>query len=261
MEKACLTFLPNVSLLKPNDVLGQSACPFCQLTALEKILLEEGDALWVENKYRTLEETYQTVLIESKAHDFNLAYCSLEKLKDLLEFIFVCWEKLAADSRFSSTLFLKNYGPWSGASLRHSHSQLVALKKWDVAKQADPIHFAGLDLYHGEGVSATLSTQPIMGYTELNIYFEPKGSVEELAELLQALVIFILNQQADRKEGSYNLFGWRYLDHYQFKLVPRYIDSAYFVGFGIAQVFPMDKLEKMAEDIRSHYLKELLNRQ
>lgn len=254
MDPICLTFLPDVSVKKPNDVRGQSTCPFCQCDNLQKILVEEADALWIENKYRTIEKTYQTVVIESKQHDFDMATCSVEALARLLTFMFDCWEKLSADPRFQSVIMFKNKGPYSGASLRHPHTQIVGLEEWDMKKQTNPVHFEGKTIYQEQGLEANVSTHPVMGYLELNVTCAKTAPVDRLAWLLQGLLRYMADQPARREDVSYNLFGWTYPDHYQLKIVPRYIDSAYYIGFGIAQVFPEKDLERLATLIRQHYL-------
>lgn len=43
-------------------------CPFCDVAHLTDIYKQEGDLIWLHNKFPTLRSTTQTVLIESRDH-------------------------------------------------------------------------------------------------------------------------------------------------------------------------------------------------
>jgi UDPglucose--hexose-1-phosphate uridylyltransferase len=67
------------------------------------------------------------VIIESPNHDDTLSTLSIPKFKDV---IFTFKERmldLKKDSRFRYSLIFKNHGVQAGASLEHTHSQLIAL--------------------------------------------------------------------------------------------------------------------------------------
>ena len=60
-----LEFIPAIARQKPTN---QDACPFCNLASLEKIIDQTNDFLWLDNKYPTIKDTYQTLVIESQEH-------------------------------------------------------------------------------------------------------------------------------------------------------------------------------------------------
>ena len=58
---------------KPDDNRRPgTACPFCNTEGLTDIIRRDGDCIWLENKFKTLRATRQTVLIESADHDADL---------------------------------------------------------------------------------------------------------------------------------------------------------------------------------------------
>ena len=58
---------------KPDDNRRPgTACPFCDTEGLANIIQRDGDCIWLENKFKTLRATRQTVLIESANHDADL---------------------------------------------------------------------------------------------------------------------------------------------------------------------------------------------
>lgn len=82
--KRHLTFWDKATKMKPSTTKNTAQpCPFCNeemFRKTNKILVEENDLLWIENKYPTLPETYQTVLIETKTCDGNLSNYPTDKL-------------------------------------------------------------------------------------------------------------------------------------------------------------------------------------
>lgn len=67
------------------------------------------------------------VIIETPDHDVSLADLSLADITNVL----IVWRTrlidLRRDARFGYMVLFKNHGPKSGASLAHSHSQLIAV--------------------------------------------------------------------------------------------------------------------------------------
>jgi len=67
------------------------------------------------------------VVIESERHDVDLFDLPEKRFEDVLWAYRDRLLDLKKDSRFKSVLIFKNHGPAAGASLTHSHSQLIAL--------------------------------------------------------------------------------------------------------------------------------------
>lgn len=67
------------------------------------------------------------VIIESTNHEDTLITISQKQFEDILWSFRDRMVDLSRDSRFKYILIFKNYGSEAGASLEHSHSQLIAL--------------------------------------------------------------------------------------------------------------------------------------
>jgi UDPglucose--hexose-1-phosphate uridylyltransferase len=67
------------------------------------------------------------VLIESPRHDHDLTTMSEEEARDVLATCLTRYEALAAEPAVRSVILFRNRGRAAGASLRHPHSQLIAL--------------------------------------------------------------------------------------------------------------------------------------
>ncbi len=67
------------------------------------------------------------VIIESTDHDKQLADISVDQIKKVVEVYKRRSITLGSDERFRYVLIFKNYGLAAGASLEHSHSQLISL--------------------------------------------------------------------------------------------------------------------------------------
>ncbi|MBN2331858.1 MAG: galactose-1-phosphate uridylyltransferase [Deltaproteobacteria bacterium] len=67
------------------------------------------------------------VIIENPAHEATLSTMAVHEVEDVLWAYRDRLATLAADSRFSSVIIFKNQGMAAGATVQHSHSQLIAL--------------------------------------------------------------------------------------------------------------------------------------
>lgn len=105
----------------------QKICPFCHPETLMNILDKKDDIIWLMNKFPVFEGTYPTVIVETSDHNAELTTYSKEKLHEVISFGLERWEKMERDKRFKSVLYFRNYGPGSGGSQRHPHSQSSVL--------------------------------------------------------------------------------------------------------------------------------------
>ena len=67
------------------------------------------------------------VVVETPDHGVELSELPLDTIKKVLFVFKLRMEELAKDSRFRYVIVFKNRGKEAGASLRHSHSQIIAL--------------------------------------------------------------------------------------------------------------------------------------
>ena len=160
----CWVIIATERAKRPNDfkpekdaIVGNGSCPFCE--GNEKLTPPEVDADrpsatvdspgWltrtVPNKYPALENStnldksssgmfdvmkgvgLHEVIIESPDHDKQLADLSVDQIKRVIAVYKRRSLILGKDERFKYVLIFKNYGLAAGASLEHSHTQLISL--------------------------------------------------------------------------------------------------------------------------------------
>ena len=169
-KEADLIFLPLAANGKPQHLGSEkTGCPFCEYAEKENILRREEDMLWVLNKYQTLQDTFQTIIIEHADHNKDISTYTIEENRKLFTFAFDCWTKTKKDPQFKSVLFYKNHGPLSGGSLKHPHMQIVGLKEIDGEAQIEPENFEGITVLSENNIVINFSSRPIMGFLEINI--------------------------------------------------------------------------------------------
>jgi UDPglucose--hexose-1-phosphate uridylyltransferase len=144
---------PNALLRAPPEEDDAEGCPFCPgneaMTPPELLSLRDANGSWylrvVPNRYPALRSEVQLarraaglydqiagvgaheVLIDTAEHGRKLHEQPVERIEALLRAAQARMTDLARDVRLRSAIFFKNSGAAGGASLSHSHSQLLAL--------------------------------------------------------------------------------------------------------------------------------------
>ena len=246
---------------KPDDNRRPTGyCPFCDTAALEGIIRRDGDRIWLVNKFRTLRDTLQTVVIESSDHEGDPSRYSREQNRAVFRFALSCWNEMIASGAYASVLMYKNYGPLSGGSLVHPHLQIVGLEHEDGYAALGPEHFTGIDVWSSGRVRATISTEPIMGFFEVNVIV-PEGvaasdspgdvaDADRFIDAIQVAIRYVLNEHHGGRATSYNLFFYHMDGSTMCKVLPRWVVSPYFVGYRLAQVNAGNSLELDAARLR-----------
>lgn len=163
----------------------QTSCPFCHRETLTDILDEKGDIIWLMNKYPVFRNTYPTVIIESAVHEADLTEYTKEKARQVISFGLEKWNLLERDPRFRSVIYFRNYGPESGGSQRHPHSQIIGLEDYDYRDNIDRENFLGTIFHEDENCFASLSSYPICGMGELNVTLKTDGCTDTFADTIQ----------------------------------------------------------------------------
>ncbi|SFC25278.1 DUF4931 domain-containing protein [Streptococcus equinus] len=253
-----LIFNPKIAKEKPDD---SSDCPFCQVHQLTNILDENGGMIWLENKYRTLEETYQTIIIESDDHWGDISNYTYDYNRQLIRYAMDKFSSMQSQKTFQSVAMFKNYGPLSGGSLRHPHLQIVGFESQNVYEALKTENFEGLtvceeDSYHAE---INLSTEPIMGFCEFNI-ITSQNKLDYFADAIKNVVMYLLKDYFLGNCRSYNLFFFRSKAKVMCKVVPRFVVSPYYVGYKASQMNDMTRLVEIKQEFlkkfRSYYVKK-----
>ena len=146
----------------------------------------------------------------------------------------------------------KNFGPHSGGTLRHPHMQIVGLEEADGYEHISPENFEGVTLKENS-VDITISTRPIMGFVEFNVIISQLEHIDHLADKVQRITQYLLNDYMNGRCDSYNLFFYKMPDSQRYicKIVPRFITSPYYIGYKIPQVNKNNRLEEIANELKT----------
>ena len=129
-----------------TDKPYKDVCPFCEgnesLTPSETTAFRRNDSApnspgWrvrvVPNKYPAVLPDdprgagLHEVIIDTPRHILSISELTLSEVADMLAMYRLRLQALRADARWTYVLIFKNVGAAAGASLPHSHSQLVAM--------------------------------------------------------------------------------------------------------------------------------------
>lgn len=231
-----LKFLFNISKNKPNSIRNKKTpCPFCNREGLRDIIDEEGPFILLKNKYPTLKDTLQTVLIETNSCDVDITMYDKQYMRNLLKFGVRHWLDMEKSGDFESVIFYKNHGPYSGGTINHSHMQIVGLKSIDYKEYLKDEYFEGIVINESDGCVLNLSTKPKIDFTEFNIIINNINKLDIMADNIQKVVCYIL-EDFYVKCSSFNLFFYEWKGNIICKVIPRFITSPLFIGFSISQI-------------------------
>lgn len=251
MNTSHLYFNTSIGVQKPENIRNkQQACPFCDRENLTDILAVDGPIILLKNKYPVLENTYQTVLIETDDCHAEMSAYVPKHLHRLLRFGIQHWLEMEGTGQFKSVIFYKNYGPLSGGTIAHPHMQIIGLYDIDCEEKIDEENFQGIVIDEREGVQFTLSTKPRVGFYEFNIEMSDANYVEAFGEYVQTAVHYIL-RNFPFKASSYNIF-FHHINRKIFaQIVPRFVTTPLYIGYSIPQI--PNNLEGMADKVKNIY--------
>lgn len=256
MDNEPLVFDLKIGKSKPTSYAGGQAspCPFENISQLTDIYRQEGDMIWLKNKFPTLEDTAQTIIIESANHDGDISNYSVQTNRALMKFALTCFNQMRADPSFKSVLWYKNFGRQSGGSLVHPHMQIVGLKKEDGYKYIHENNFAGVPVFDDQEINVNVATHPVQGYLELNINTYHCLELERWSDWIQLCVQYLLTSMYARPVDSYNLFFYPSNQGQGIcaKLLARFTAPPYFVGYKLSQVDDLASLIKQAQALKKY---------
>lgn len=254
MKYNYLEFNMDIGRTKPENIINTTAtCPFCNYDKKDEIIDRDGEIILIPNKYPVLTDSTQLLIIESKECLIDIPEYTREHMKRLMTFAFKHWFKMIHSGEYSSVLFFKNHGSFSGGTMRHPHMQIVGLKKENLSMKdmIYPEQFLGIELAKKGEVTLNLSTRPRVGFNELNIIMKDLTQIGYLAEFIQNSVDFIMNHYQGRATCSYNLFFYYLDDTVYVKIIPRYATSPLFIGYNI-ELIP-NNLQRTAKYFKEIY--------
>lgn len=246
-----LQFVMNIGQQKPESIINrETLCPFCDRASLTGILAEEGPLMLLKNKYPVLQDTLQTVLIETDECLAELSDYDPAHMRRLMRFAVREWEKLEQSGEFRSVVMFKSHGPQSGGTIRHPHMQIVGLEKVDYLEHVSAEQFEGIRIASAPGVELNISTKPRVGFYELNVVLSDPEQIDIMADYIQMAAHYLMHH-FHKSCNSYNLFFYRLDGQICVKIMPRFVASPIFVGFGIPQV--ADRIGNVAQEMQRLY--------
>ncbi|GGH78235.1 ATP adenylyltransferase/5',5'''-P-1,P-4-tetraphosphate phosphorylase II [Pullulanibacillus pueri] len=246
-----LQFNPMIAKDKPNSIHRNSLCPFCDIEQLDEILDKRDSIILVKNKYPVVSDTFPTVLIETDICNSDFSNYDLPHLYKLMTFAFEKWLEMEKSGAYQSVLFFKNHGPLSGGSIRHPHMQIIGMDSVDYRENLKEEYFIGTEINKTDGVEVNLSTHPMIGFTEFNIIFDDLEVLDEAARSIQSMCHYIVNRFNGGSCQSYNLFFYHWLNKFFVKIVPRYVTTPLYVGYGLRQTYT--DTSGMIKDLQERY--------
>jgi len=254
VRKNYLIFDSNIGKNKPETIVHTDVvCPFCCREQLTDIIASDGPLLLIKNKYPVLIDTFQTVLIETYECNAELSTYSKEHLYKVIEFGVKKWQEMIQSGEFTSVIFYKNHGPYSGGTIRHPHMQIVGLKDVDYTNNISMSSFQGIVIHEQHGVELNLAAEPKNGFFEFNISLGHLQFLHQMADYIQIVVHYVLHH-FHKSCKSYNLFFYQLEGRILVKIVPRFITSPLFIGYSLPQV--SSRAGEVVEEIQKIYFAE-----
>lgn len=228
-----------------------SSCPFCNPESLTDIYEQQGEMIWLHNKFPTLRDTKQTVLIESSDHLGDISTYSSAYNRKLMRFSRHCFEEMLHNlhnPQYESVVWYKNFGPRSGGSLVHPHMQIVGFKNLNAYKYIHQNNFSGFTVFAKKGLEVNIARHPIQGYIEFNVNLLAESGIDLWSDWIQTAAQFILQKLFNGRVDSYNLFFYPREDGgLCAKLINRFEAPPYFVGYKLSQVDDEETLKSVRD--------------
>lgn len=228
----------DIGKTKPDTVhRDASYCPFCDVSHLKNILDKRGSMIWLENAFPVLKDTWQTLVIETDDDNGEFSEYDHDYAVDLVSFCLEKWRYVKEMDKFASVLFYRNYGPMSGGTIHHPHSQIIGLNHYDYHKDIHPYHVKGTPVMKEEGLEVNISSHPLVGFYEVNIILQKPEKLRKFVRYMQGVSHYFLHDFVWFNK-SYNIFYYDFPgdDGLYAKIVPRFLTNPIFIGYGIAQI-------------------------
>ena len=237
----------NSKVGRNKTAIQSPGCPFCNTDELNGIIDTNQGIILLKNKFATLIDTTQLVLIESAKHDGEISNYGSSEWLEILQYALKQWQKIQNTHEYRSVLLYKNFGKLSGGSQAHPHMQIVGLKNSDGYAEVKDSNFTGTPVVQLSGATGNISDHPIMGFLEFNVTWKNED-VKIAAEMIRQTVKYILTGYYKGRCESYNLFFYQNRGQYVCKIVPRFVDSPYFVGYKIPQKFNAERVQELIQE-------------
>lgn len=243
-----IVFNMSIGKKKPSSCT-QHVCPFCHPETLTDIYEKRDDMIWLKNKYPVFEDTDPTLIIETSDHNAELTTYSPDKLHEVINFGVEKWKAMEQSGRYKSVIYFRNYGPSSGGSQRHPHSQVIGLYDYDYRNNIDPENFYGPVIHEDEGCFVSLSDYPLCGMGEFNVTWKKGHPFDHFADAVQTIARYVLHD-FPMECTSYNIFFY-HLRRIHCKIFPRYTVSPLYMGYRIAHIWDQKTRSEVLDKLKS----------
>lgn len=246
----------NIGKTKPDTVhRDESYCPFCDVAHLKNILETRGHMIWLENAYRVLKDTWQTLIIETDDCDGDFSLYTPDYAAALIRFGLEKWRQVQQMEQFASVIFYRNHGYMSGGTIHHPHSQIVGLKKYDYHEDIHLHHFAGTCVLTEPGLEINISSRPLIGFYEANLILSDMSVLPQFVQYMQHTALFFRHSFV-RFNDSYNIFFYDFPDDPRIfvKIIPRFLTNPLFIGYMIPQIANKEHRDKVITALRETLL-------
>lgn len=243
-ERQYLYFLSNKVKEKYAYQNTINSCPFCDIESLSDIISKEGNIILLKNKFSTLQDTFQTVIIETDDCNSDITTYSIEHMRKLITFAINNWIIIENSNEYKSVILYKNHGNLSGGTIKHAHMQIVGLNHIDYNENISNDNFTGYEIYKKGHDYLNISEMPLISPIEFNIVVKNRND-NFMADTIQIIVNYVLNSM---KCHSYNMFFYKRDKSIICKIVPRYVTSPFFIGYLIPS--KSDRVEVIIEDLK-----------
>lgn len=236
MEKNFLNMYP-----QPNKPMFHNQkkyiCPFCDKQNVSETLINTNQfSSWIKNKYPLLlDDTYQTLIIETPNCEANILNYSKEELEKIFSFTFECYNQLKNNKKYNDVLLFKNHGILSGGSIPHAHIQLVGMFENKVEYKKIINSTLGENVFENEEVKITISNFPISEFFEFNLILKNKNKTSSSVSFLQEIIRYSLSM-LDSRFNDFNFAYYEINGLSFFKVVPRSYASPYLIMYDLKQV-------------------------
>ena len=246
-----IKFNTDIGSTKPENIIHtDNACPFCDVEHLTDIIDNDGDIIFLKNKYNVVEGADQFVLIEGSECNIDMPDYSDEHMRRVIKLGLKHWRQLLESGKYEEVLFFKNFGPMSGGTIKHPHMQLVGFPKLNSDLLFFPEEMRGIVVKELNGVEMSVSNCPRIGFGEINVVPQLDGHIDTFADFLK-IGVHYLTHHFRRNLTSYNIFFYHKDRQIYVKMIPRFATSPYFVGYNIR--FLPNNIERIAKEINFTY--------
>lgn len=224
------TTLDNTKKIVKNNYYNSEelTCPFCDFENLNQKILKKHEnlqMLWCENKYPTLTEFEQTLILETDKCNYTLHQYEVDYIYELYKFIFDCANEL--HEKWNDVIILKNKGLKSGGTVPHDHTQIIGVPFESIPPNKEV--FEGLSLLESDSCSINVSDKPLSEILEFNISFHEWN--KDVAKEMKIFFEFLNKEEIT----SYNII---------------YFDTPIFKGFKVFSRMKLSFLFKSTHQIQ-----------